>query len=499
MARAVIYARFSCDRQREESIDDQVRVCRQEAERRGDTVVKVYADSAMSGRSDHRPNFLQMISDATRRKPFDRIYVYRYDRFARNRFHSAIYRQKLKDAGVELVSATERVPDSPEGILLVGIIESYAEFYSASLSLQVSRGMDGNALQCKTNGVSVYGFRAGEDGTYEEDPNESPIVRRIFSLLANGATFQAVCDELNGDGIRTRNGSEWSKACVGRMLWSDKYLGVYQWKDFIKPGGMPRIVDEDTVLEARMVKGARCFPKKSQYVYPLSGLLYTEDGLRLGGTFGTGKSGRRYRYYRCIKTGRTWPQEQLDSAIFDALSAVIRAPGFADVAAELAMEGQREVMADQIAEMEALRKRVGGIDREYRGLIDLAAKVGADDAIVEKMTALRDEKAQVEARIAEMESSSDIIEPGMVTYWIEKMLEERDVATLARTFCTRITLTEDGLARAEFNANYQRGAGVCFESSGRPTELSSKHRVSWHGAVLEAIPGGFIIEISLAA
>ena len=499
MAHAVIYARFSCDRQREESIDDQVRVCRQEAERRGDTIVKVYADSAMSGRSDHRPQFLQMISDATNKHAFERVYVYRYDRFARNRFHSAVYKQKLKEAGADLVSATERVPDSPEGILLEALIEAYGEFYSASLAQQVARGLEGNALECKTNGVSVFGFRTGPDGRYEENPDEAPIVRRIFGQLASGATLQSVCDGLTADGIRTRSGSEWSKASINRMLWNDKYLGVYKWKDFVKPDGMPRIVDEDTVIRARQAGSARGFKKSTRYDYPLSGLLYTEDGDRIGGTFGTSKNGTRYHYYRCIKTGRVWPQETLDSEIFDAISGAIRSPGFAEVAADLAMDGQREIMADQIAEIEAMRKRVGGIDHEYRGLVDLAAKVGADDTIVEKISELRDEKAQVEARLAEVESSSDLIERDMVTYWIEKMLEERDVKTLARTFCSRITLMKDGRARAEFNANYQRNAGVCFDSSGRPTNTYSKHRVPWHGSVLESAPGGFIIEIRVAA
>ena len=496
MPNAVIYARFSCDKQREESIADQVRVCREEAERRGDSVVKVYSDSAMSGRSDHRPSFLSLIADA-KKGVFERVYVYKLDRFARDRFDAAIYRRKLRDAGVELVSACEHVPNGPEGIILEGVLDAVNEWYSATISQNVKRGMDGNALEYKTNGVNVYGFRTGADGRYEEDPVEAQVVRRIFDEVARGKTLQGICDSLNADGIRTRNGARWRKASITRMVWSDKYLGVYQWGSVVAPGGMPRIVDESTVISARAARSSRGFSKGSTYTYPLSGLLYTEDGHTISGTFGTGKSGRRYHYYRCAATGQTWSQQELDDRVFDELARATCAPGFCEVAADLAMEGQSEAMADQIAEMEALRKRVGSIDHEYRGIIDLAAKIGADQAVLDKISAIREEKAQVEARLAEIEASSDIIERDMVVYWIEKMLEEKNIAALARSFASRITLTKDGLVRAAFNANYQVGNGVCFVSSGAPFETSSKHRVPWFGAVLEALPGGFILEFPL--
>lgn len=499
MAKAVIYARFSCDKQRNESIEDQVRICRREAEGRGDTIVNVYADAAKSGRSDYRPKFLQMIADAQSKKTFERIYVYKLDRFARNRFHAVVYRKKLQDAGVDLVSAVEHVPDGPEGIIVEGLFEAIAEWYSAMTAQQVLRGMEGNALDLRTNGVRVYGFRTGADGRYEEDPDESPVVRRVFAEAAAGSTVSSIAERLNADGLRTRRGAPWGKSSVNRMIFNDKYLGLYKWGDVEVRNGMPRIVDEDTVLNARVACGTRMFSNETSYVYPLSGLLYTEAGESITGTFGTGKSGKRYHYYRCNATGRTWPQSALDEKVLGAITKAIRTPGFAAVAADLAMAGQAEVMADQINEMEALRKRAGSIGREYGMAIDLATKIGTDDAVIGKIEALRTEKAQVESRLAEMESSSGFIERDMVTYWIEKMLEEKNVTTLARSFITRITLTDDDLARVEFNANYQVDSGVCLSSNGAPFETSSKHRVPWFGAVLEALPGGFILEFPLRA
>ena len=499
MAKAAIYARFSCDKQRDESIEDQVRVCRDEAERRGDSVVAVYSDAALSGRSDHRPQFLRMISDAAGKKPFGRVYVYKLDRFARDRFDAALYRRKLRNAGVELVSACEHVPDGPEGIILEGVLDAVNEWYSANLSQNVKRGMDGNAASCRTNGVRVYGFRTGADGRYEEDPAEGPVVRRIFNAIAGGSTIAGICRSLNDDGLRTRRGALWSKASITRMVYSDKYLGVYQWGSVRVPGGMPRIVDEDTVLRARDACSLRGFVNENVHTYPLSGLLYTEDGASITGTFGTGKSGRRYYYYRCAATGQIWPQSVLDDVVFGAISSSIRRPRFAEVVADLAMEGQREAMADTLAELEALKKRSGSIDREQRSVIDVAAKVGADDAILAKIAALRKERADVDTRIAEIEASGEFIDRDMVVFWLEKMLEEKNITALAQTFVSRITLTKDGAARAVFDANTQVEAGVCFRVEGAPIETSSKHRVPWGGAVLEALPGGFVIEFPLRA
>ena len=166
MANAVIYARYSDGRQREESIEDQVRVCSEAAEREGDRILRVYADKATSGTTtDHRAAFAEMVADSAHGR-FERVYVYKTDRFARNRYDSAIYKTKLKRNGVSVVSATEHIEEGPDGILLEAVLEGMAEYYSAALSQNVKRGMRGNALKCKHNVVRLYGYDLGEDGYY---------------------------------------------------------------------------------------------------------------------------------------------------------------------------------------------------------------------------------------------------------------------------------------------------------------------------------------------
>ena len=106
---AVIYARYSSDNQREESIEGQIRECTAYAEKNGITIVKHYIDRAISAKTDNRPEFQQMIKDSDK-KLFDIVLVWKLDRFARNRYDSARYKTQLKKNGVKLMSATEITP-----------------------------------------------------------------------------------------------------------------------------------------------------------------------------------------------------------------------------------------------------------------------------------------------------------------------------------------------------------------------------------------------------
>ena len=131
MPTAVLYARYSSDKQREASIDDQLRVCRDYCEREGIEVVGVYADYALSGKTDQRPEFRRMIAAAPES---DFVVVYMFDRFSRDRYDSATYKKTLRDCGVRVVSASEKVEDTPEGGLQEGLLELLGEYYVADLN-----------------------------------------------------------------------------------------------------------------------------------------------------------------------------------------------------------------------------------------------------------------------------------------------------------------------------------------------------------------------------
>ena len=126
MKTCVIYARYSSDRQTEQSIEGQVRVCNDYAERNGILIVNQYIDRATTGTNDNRDAFQQMLKDSDK-KQFDFVLVYKLDRFSRNKFEMAMHRKHLKDNGVKILSAMENIPDTPEGILLESLLEGFEQ------------------------------------------------------------------------------------------------------------------------------------------------------------------------------------------------------------------------------------------------------------------------------------------------------------------------------------------------------------------------------------
>ena len=186
---AVIYARYSSDNQREESIEGQIRECTAYAEKNDITVVKHYIDRAISAKTDNRPQFQQMIRDSER-KLFDMVLVWKLDRFARNRYDSARYKTQLKKNGVKLMSATEIISDGPEGIILESVLEGYAEYYSADLSEKVIRGMTENALKGKfTGGAVPVGYRIDENQRFQTDPLTAPLIAEAFRMYNEGLSL----------------------------------------------------------------------------------------------------------------------------------------------------------------------------------------------------------------------------------------------------------------------------------------------------------------------
>lgn len=140
---AVIYARYSSDRQREESIEGQIRECKAFASTNGYEIIGIYTDRALSARTDQRPDFLRMIADSDRHI-FQFVIVYSLDRFSRSRYDSAIYKNRLKKNGVRVLSAKENIRDDPTGVILESLLEGYAEYYSLELAQKVKRGMIDN-------------------------------------------------------------------------------------------------------------------------------------------------------------------------------------------------------------------------------------------------------------------------------------------------------------------------------------------------------------------
>ena len=185
MKTAVNYLRYSSENQTEQSIEGQMRVCQEYAERNGILIVANYIDRAMTGTNDNRPDFQRMIKDSAKRE-WDYVLVYKFDRFSRNKYETAIYKKALRDNGVKVISATELIPDSPEGIIFESMLEGYAEYYSAELSQKVRRGMNETRLKGNyTGGHILYGYKKQEKKLVI-DEERAEVVRFIFEQYSIG-------------------------------------------------------------------------------------------------------------------------------------------------------------------------------------------------------------------------------------------------------------------------------------------------------------------------
>lgn len=228
--KAVIYARYSSDSQREESIEGQIRECTAFAEKNGITILRHYIDRAYSAKTDNRPDFQEMIQDSGR-KLFDMVIVWKLDGFARNRYDSARYKAQLKRNGVKMVSATEVISEGAEGIILESVLEGYAEYYSADLSEKVIRGRTENALKCKFNGGTLpIGYVIDEEQHFQIDPLTAPFVLDAFKKYDKGATMKELRDWLNENGIRNKLGKPLNFNSIQHMLSIRRYIGEYKYR-----------------------------------------------------------------------------------------------------------------------------------------------------------------------------------------------------------------------------------------------------------------------------
>lgn len=296
----VIYARYSSDNQREESIEGQLRECYAFAEREE---ISIFDTCALSAKTDNRPQFQKMIKDSAKQK-FDVVIVSKLDRFARNRFDSAHYKNVLKKNNVRVISATENISEGSEGILLESVLEGMAEYYSAELAEKVGRGMTENALKCKFNGGAVpIGYVINDQQFFEVDAVKAPYVVQAFEAYANGKTIKEIVEMLNAKGLTTSRGAKITINIVTDMLKNRRYIGEYKFRDIVRKDGIPRIVPQalfDKVQTEREKNKRATARHKAENDYLLTTkLLCGKCGRYMTGESGTGRSGAVHRYYKC--------------------------------------------------------------------------------------------------------------------------------------------------------------------------------------------------------
>ena len=304
MKNAVIYARFSSHAQNEQSIEGQLKECYAFAERSGLRIVHEYIDRALTGTTDKRPEFLQMIEDS-KRKGFQFVVVYQLDRFARNRYDSATYKAKLKKNGVRVLSAKENITDDASGILIEGVLESMAEYYSAELSQKIKRGIAISASKCKFFGGKVpLGYKIDEKKDYVINEETAPIVKRMFEMLAGGYNYAQIARYMNERGIPTATGGKWGKNSFNSIFSNRRYLGKYIFHGEEIDGGIPQLIDDGLFADVQKVLekyAAAPSRGKAKVEYLLSDkLICGKCGNKMTGISSTSKSKKIHHYYKCV-------------------------------------------------------------------------------------------------------------------------------------------------------------------------------------------------------
>ena len=362
----------------------------------------------MTGTNDNREAFQKMLADSNE-KSFDYVLVYKFDRFSRNKYETAIHKKTLKDNGVKVLSATEHIPDSPEGIIFESMLEGYAEYYSAELSQKVRRGMNETRLKGNyTGGHLLYGYRK-EGKKVVADEQQADIVRFIFEQYSVGLYVKDIIAELDRRGIRY-HGKPFGRSTVYNILKNEKYAGVYRFQGE-EYDIFPQIVPTDVFEKVRAKVRKNQYGKRSVQVNYLlrQKLRCGYCGRSVNAECGTSQNGEKKYYYKCLgrKHGNCHKKpirkEILEELVLDKIIAELSRPQIMDSIIQELMRRQEQ----QAREASALRMILKEKKQVDTALDNLVAAI--ERGIVSNTTNKR--LHELETRQAELERQA-LIERG---------------------------------------------------------------------------------------
>ena len=243
------YIRVSTDDQTEYSPDSQMKLLREQAKKDGGMIPEEYmfSDPGISGKdAAHRPEFNRMISLAKQKNPpFNRIYVWKFSRFARNQEESIVFKNMLRKNGVEVISISEPLVEGAFGSLIERIIEWQDEYYLINLSGEVKRGMMEKASRgeamCRVFGLDI------QDNAYVKNADTVHVVD-IFESYDRGESFRSIARRLNDAGVRTPRGNALDNRFVEYVLRNPIYIGKLRWSTDGNPCSKRKFDDPNICL-----------------------------------------------------------------------------------------------------------------------------------------------------------------------------------------------------------------------------------------------------------
>ena len=463
---AVIYARYSSDNQREESIEGQIRECTAYAEKNGITIVKHYIDRAISAKTDNRPEFQQMIKDSDK-KLFDIVLVWKLDRFARNRYDSAHYEYQLERNHVKLVSATEPISDGPAGIMVKSMLTGMAEYYSAELSEKVVRGMTENVLKGKYNGGTIpIGYTVDEEKFFQIDPLKAPFVLEVFQRYNDGATMKELMNWLNDSGVTTNRNQKFTYNSIQTLLTNRRYIGENRFKDIVMPDSIPVIIEKELFdsVQDKIAKNRRAPARhKAEDDYLLTTKLFCGMcGAMMFGECGTSRNKNVHHYYKCANAKRTKTckkktvrKEWLEDLVVNETMKMIRD----DDCIQSIVDAVMILQEQENTVLPLLEKQMKDIENGIENLLNAIQAGVLTSSTKGRLEKLETQQKELEIRIAEEKLAKPKVSADFVKFWLTNFRKldpnvKSHRETLINTFVNAVYLYDE---KVLITFNYKDG------------------------------------------
>ena len=463
---AVIYARYSSDNQREESIEGQIRECTAYAEKNGITIVKHYIDRALSAKTDNRPEFQQMIKDSEKRL-FDIVLVWKLDRFARNRYDSAHYEYQLERNHVKLVSATEPISEGPAGIMVKSMLTGMAEYYSAELSEKVVRGMTENVLKGKYNGGTIpIGYTVDEEKFFQIDPLKAPFVVEVFQRYNDGATMKELMNWLNNSGVTTNRNQKFTYNSIQTLLTNRRYIGENRFKDIVMPDSIPVIIEKELFdsVQDKIAKNRRAPARhKAEDDYLLTTKLFCGMcGAMMFGECGTSRNKNVHHYYKCANAKRTKTckkktvrKEWLEDLVVNETMKMIRD----DDSIQSIVDAVMILQEQENTVLPLLEKQMKDIENGIENLLNAIQAGVLTSSTKGRLEKLEAQQKELEIRIAEEKLAKPKVSADFVKFWLTNFRKldpnvKSHRETLINTFVNAVYLYDE---KVLITFNYKDG------------------------------------------
>lgn len=349
MKTAVAYARFSTGMQREESIEAQFYDIAEFAKKHEIVLLNKFSDEAITGMVDNRDAFQEMIQFAIDNR-VNYIITHKVDRFARNKYQSAIYKYRLKQKGIRVIYSEQFFSDNPEGELMEGILENMAHYYVQNAASESMKVLRLNARKAKFNGgYPPLGYWIDENKDYQIDEEEADIIRLIFELYRDRKGYASIVDILNANGYRNKQGRPFVFNSIRPILTNKKYIGTYEYnktsRSYTEKGlrnkktyndlenmvvvedALPAIIDHETFYRVQEILNMKKYNtkdrKNSRRTYLLKGLVYCGECGRIAPGSCQHGATKVYYYYRCKHCSITVNAEHLEAYVYERLTSHI--------------------------------------------------------------------------------------------------------------------------------------------------------------------------------